>query len=333
MDTRTAALGLIGSTPLVELTRFDTGPCRLFLKLEMNNPGGSIKDRTALAMIEAAESQERIHPGSLLVEATAGNTGLGLALVAAAKGYRLALVIPDKMSREKVMHLRALGAEVIMTRSDVPKGHPEYYHELAERLASERGGYYVNQFANPANPYAHETTTAPELWEQMEHRLDAVVLGVGSGGTVTGFGRFLSRVSPKTKVILADPRGSVLVNAVRKKPLGEAGSWYVEGIGEDFIPSNLDVDYLDEAIEVSDQESFSAARALLEKETILAGSSTGTLLHAALVYCRRQSEPLRVATLACDTGNKYLSKMFDDDWMRKHGFEVAESDSLKGDMS
>src|SRR4029077_4443032 len=178
-------LALIGNTPLVQLTSFDTGPCALCVRLESQNPGGSIKDRIGLAMIEAAERSGAIKPGGTLVEATAGNTGLGLALVAARKGYRLILVIPDKMSQEKVFHLRAMGAEVRMTRSDVAKGHPDYYQDMAERIAAETGGYYGNQFGNPANPQAHETTTGPEIWQQMDERLDAVVCGVGSGGTLT----------------------------------------------------------------------------------------------------------------------------------------------------
>ncbi|MGH6962541.1 MAG: PLP-dependent cysteine synthase family protein, partial [Dongiaceae bacterium] len=219
-------LEMIGNTPLVEVSRFDTGKCRLFLKLENENPGGSIKDRIALYMIEAAERDGRLKPGGTLIEATAGNTGLGLALVAAQKGYRLVLVIPDKMAQEKIFHLRALGAEVRMTRSDVGKGHPEYYQDMAERLASEiPGSVYVNQFANPANPLAHETSTGPEIWSQMDHEVDAVVCGVGSGGTLTGLGRFFRKVSPTTKMVLADPRGSVLTEIVKSGRMTEAGSW------------------------------------------------------------------------------------------------------------
>ena len=199
-------LALIGNTPMVELAHIETDPCRLFVKLENQNPGGSIKDRIGLSMIEAAEQGGKLKPGGTLIEATAGNTGLGLALVAANRGYRLILVIPDKMAQEKVFHLRALGAEVRMTRSDVGKGHPEYYQDLAEQLARETpGAYYVNQFANPANPRAHEQTTGPEIWEQMHHQLDAVVCGVGSGGTLTGLGRYFRRVAPHVEMILADP--------------------------------------------------------------------------------------------------------------------------------
>ena len=193
-----AVLALIGNTPLIEVTRLDTGPCRLFLKLESQNPGGSIKDRVGLSMIEAAERDGKLKAGGTVVEATAGNTGLGLALVARAKGYRVVLVVPDKMSTEKILHLRAMGAEVHMTRSDVGKGHPEYYQDYAARLAREiPGAFFADQFNNPANPHAHETTTAPEIWEQTGHELDAIVCGVGSAGTITGLTRFFREHQPK----------------------------------------------------------------------------------------------------------------------------------------
>jgi cystathionine beta-synthase len=313
-------LEMIGNTPLVEVTRLDAGPCRLFLKLENQNPGGSIKDRIALSMIEAAERDGRLPPGGTLVEATAGNTGLGLALVASQKGYRLILVIPDKMAQEKIFHLRALGAEVRMTRSDVGKGHAEYYQDMAERLAAEiPGAFYVNQFGNPANPLAHEQGTGPEIWEQMDHDVDAVVVGVGSGGTLTGVGRFFERVAPKVGMILADPKGSILARKVATGETAAAGSWLVEGIGEDFVPPNCDLSLVREAFTITDAESFATARELLSKEAILAGSSTGTLLAAALKYCRAQSTPKRVVTFVCDSGNKYLSKMFNDYWMLDQG--------------
>jgi len=313
-------LSLIGNTPLVRVSRMDTGPCELYLKLENQNPGGSIKDRIGLSMIEAAEREGAIRPGATLVEATAGNTGLGLALVAARKGYKLVLVIPDKMSQDKVHHLRALGAEVRLTRSDVGKGHSEYYQDYAERIAKEIGGYYINQFANPANPLAHETTTAPEIWKQMDERLDAFVCGVGSGGTLTGFSRYFARVAPHVELVLADPKGSILADYVKTGTLGAAGSWLVEGVGEDFVPSICDLSRVRSAYSVNDEESFLTARALLKEEGILGGSSTGTLLAAALRYCREQTTPKRVATLVCDSGGKYLSKMFNDYWMRDQGF-------------
>src|SRR5438128_7724111 len=206
-------LSLIGDTPLVEVTQFDTGPCRLFLKLENQNPTGSIKDRIALSMIEAAERDGKLEPGGTIIEATAGNTGLGLALIASAKGYRIILVIPDKMSEEKIAHVRALGAEVRLTRSDVTRGHPEYYQDVAARLASEiPGGFYVNQCGNPANPLAHARSTGTDIWEQMRHDVDTIVVGVGSGGTLTGLGRFFNRVKPRRgiEMVLADPTGSIL---------------------------------------------------------------------------------------------------------------------------
>ena len=222
---------------------------------------------------------ENCEPGGTIIEATAGNTGLGLALIASAKGYRIILVIPDKMSQEKIAHVRALGAEVRMTRSDVMRGHPEYYQDMAFRLAEEiPGGFYVNQFGNPANPLAHERTTGPEIWEQMRHHLDAVVVGVGSGGTLSGLGRFFSRVRPGIEIILADPTGSVLYEWVKKGELVQAGSWAVEGIGEDFIPENANMSFVTDAYEIDDAESFATARELLSREGILGGSSTGTLL-------------------------------------------------------
>jgi cystathionine beta-synthase len=319
-EARPGVLSFIGNTPLVPLRSFDTGLCELFVKLENQNPGGSIKDRIGLAMIEAAEEGGAIKPGATLVEATAGNTGLGLALVAALKGYHLILVIPDKMSLEKIVHLRALGVEVRMTRSDVGKGHPEYYQDVAERIAREIGGYYVNQFGNPANPRAHETTTGPEIWRQMEGRMDAMVCGVGSGGTITGLGRFFARQAPQVEMVLADPAGSVLSEYVRTGKMSEAGSWLIEGIGEDFLPPICDLRPVHQAYTISDEESLLTARALLRQEGILAGSSSGTLVAAALHYCRVQTTAKRVVTLICDSGSKYLSKQFNDFWMQDHGF-------------
>ncbi|NKD45807.1 pyridoxal-phosphate dependent enzyme [Haematospirillum jordaniae] len=300
---------------------FETKGSRLFAKMENHNPGGSIKDRIGLSMVRSFEKTGDLKPGGTLVEATAGNTGLGLALVAATRGYRLILVIPDKMSKEKVQHLKAMGAEIVMTRSDVEKGHPDYYQEKAERLAASiPGAVYVNQFANPANPAAHEETTGPEIWEQMEHDVDAVVCGVGSGGTLTGLSRFFKRVSPKTRIVLADPRGSILAEYIRSGKIGQAGSWLVEGIGEDFLPPIADLSNVSHAYTIGDREAFETARSLLRHEGILGGSSCGVLLAAALRYIQEQDKPQRVVTFVCDSGNKYLSKMFNDQWMDEHGF-------------
>ena len=319
-------LEMIGHTPLMAVRHLDTGPCELFLKLENQNPGGSIKDRVGLYLIESAERAGKIKPGGTLIEATAGNTGLGLALVAGQKGYRLQLVIPDKMSQEKIFHLRAMGADVTLTRSDVSKGHPEYYRDVAERLASETpNSYFINQFGNPANPQAHEETTAPEIWEQTGHKLDAVVCGVGTGGTLAGIGRFFAREAPGVEMVLADPAGSILADYAKTGHVAQSsGSWLVEGIGGDSIPPVADFSHVKSTYTIPDAEAFRTCRELLKKEGIIAGTSTGTLLAAALRYCREQKSPRRVVTLVCDSGNKYLSKVYNDYWMLDQGFIERE---------
>jgi cystathionine beta-synthase len=322
----TNVLEMIGHTPLIAVKHLDTGPCQLFLKLENQNPGGSIKDRVGLYLIQAAEREGGLKPGGTLIEATAGNTGLGLALVAAQKGYRLLLVIPDKMSQEKIFHLKAMGAEVMLTRSDVSKGHPEYYRDIAERLARETpNSVFVNQFGNPANPQAHEETTAPEIWEQMNHRLDAVVCGVGTGGTLTGLSRFFARTAPQVEMVLADPAGSILADYARTGTVAAAkGGWLVEGIGGDSIPPVADFKRVASTYTIADAEAFQTCRELLLKEGIIAGTSTGTLLAATLRYCREQTQPKRVVTFVCDSGNKYLSKVYNDYWMLDQGFVNRE---------
>ncbi len=326
----TTILDLIGGTPLVAVKRLGTGPCELFLKLESANPSGSIKDRPARAMIEAAERDGRLKSGGTIVEATAGNTGLGLAFVGAQKGYRTILVVPDKMSREKVVHARAMGAEVVLTRSDVGKGHADYYQDLAETITQKTAGaIYINQFENPANPAAHEATTGPELLLQMNSDVDAIVVGVGSGGTLTGVGRFMKKNSPKTQMILADPVGSVLAPLIKTGKMTEAGSWAVEGIGEDFVPPNADLSLVRNAFSISDQDSFNASRDLLREEGILAGSSSGTLLAAALRFCRAQTEPKRVVSLVCDSGAKYLSKVFSDAYLAQEGWTRQNTGTVR----
>ena len=321
MQSPADVLSLIGNTPVVELKEFDSGPCQLFVKLESQNPGGSIKDRMARSMIEAAETSGVLKLGGLIVEATAGNTGLGLALVAAVKGYRVVIVIPDKMSAEKISHLRAFGADLRLTRSDVPASHSESYQSVAARIAQEtEGAWFVNQFANPANPLAHERTTGPEIWEQLEHRVDAVVSGAGSAGTITGLSRYFARVSPNTELILADPAGSSLAQLVNCGTLGPAAPFAVEGIGGGSVPAVADLSRVKRAITVSDADSFKMCRDLLRKSGIFAGSSSGTLVFAALEYCRAQTSPKRVITFICDSGNKYLSKMFNDYWMLDQGY-------------
>ncbi|MEH6418221.1 pyridoxal-phosphate dependent enzyme [Pseudomonas sp. CGJS7] len=326
MAIHSSVLELIGNTPIVKAQRLDTGVCELYLKLESQNPGGSIKDRIGLSMIEAAEKAGRIKPGDTLVEGTAGNTGIGLALVAQQKGYKLLLVVPDKMSREKIFNLKAMGAQVVLTRSDVAKGHPDYYQDLAERIAKQTpGAYFINQFGNPDNPAAHEFGTGPEILEQMGGQLDAIVFGCGSSGTMTGLSRAFAKLSPDTALILADPVGSILEEYINRGTLSDkSASWMVEGIGEDFLPPISDFTRVKKAYAINDKESFLTARELLEKEGILGGSSTGTLLAAALKYCREQTEPKKVLVFVCDTGNKYLSKMYNDYWMLDNGFIQRE---------
>ena len=311
----------VGKTAMVKTANLDTGPCELYLKLEANNPGGSIKDRIGIAMIDAAEREGKLKPGGTIIEATAGNTGLALALVAAQKGYKTIIVVPDKMAQEKIFHLKALGADVRLTRSDVGKGHPEYYQDMAERIASETGAFYVNQFSNDANPKAHEEGTGPEILGQLDGDVDAIVAGVGSAGTITGLSNFFKENSPKTEIILADPEGSILTDYVNTGSIpNELGSWLVEGIGEDFIPDIADLSFVKKAYAINDKESFEAARDLLKKEGVLGGSSSGTILAAALKYCRAQKEKKRVVAFVCDRGDKYLSKMFNDYWMYDQGF-------------
>ena len=331
MDIKDSLLDLIGNTPILKLKSLDTGPCDLFVKLESGNPGGSIKDRIGLSIIEEAEASGDLQPGGTIIEATAGNTGLGLALIAALKGYKIILVIPDKMSREKILHLEGLGAEIILTRSDVPEGHPEYYQDLARKIAAETpGSFLADQFSNPANPLAHRTTTAPEIWEQMKGDVDAVVAGVGSGGTLTGLAQFFKSKNPDISMVAADPEGSVVADAILTgKYKYEGGSWLVEGVGEDFIPNNFDLSLMDDAEIVSDKEAFEVLQVLLKEEGILGGSSSGTLVAAAAKWCRKQTEPKNVVTFICDTGNKYLSKAFNKSWL--HDNNLLESEKF-GDL-
>ncbi len=324
MALHDSVLELIGRTPMVKAQRLDTGVCQLYLKLENANPGGSIKDRIGLSMIEAAEARGDIRPGATLVEGTAGNTGIGLALVAQQKGYKLILVVPDKMSREKIFNLKAMGAEVVLTRSDVGKGHPEYYQDLAAKIAADTpGAYFINQFGNPDNPAAHQASTGPEIIEQMAQvgGFDAIVFGCGSSGTMTGLSRCFAEHAPQVELVLADPVGSILTQYINEGVLSDkSGSWLVEGIGEDFLPSIADFSRVRKAYAITDAESFHTARELLAREGVLGGSSTGTLLAAALKYCREQTVPKKVVVLVPDTGNKYLSKMYNDYWMLDNGF-------------
>ncbi|HOF45253.1 MAG TPA: cysteine synthase family protein [Bacteroidales bacterium] len=301
----------IGNTPLVKVNKLESGLCDLWLKLEYHNPGGSIKDRVALSMIEQAEKKGLLKPGDTIIEATAGNTGLGLALVAIFKGYKLVLVLPDRMSPDKIIHLKAMGVEVILTRSDVGKAHPDYYQNVARQIADNKTNYFhINQFANPDNPLAHETTTGPEIYEQTDGKVDAVVCGIGSSGTLTGLTNYFKKKKPTVELVVGDPLGSVYKEYVARGVVKQTGTWQIEGIGGDYIPPIANFDMVKKIYSITDEESFQALRNLLLKEGVFAGSSSGTILAAALRYCKEQTEPKTVVSIVCDSGNKYLNKVF-----------------------
>jgi cystathionine beta-synthase len=321
-------LQCVGRTPLVQLRRLTEGlQARVYVKVEALNPGGSVKDRVGVAMIAEAERRGWLRPGGTVIEATAGNTGVGLAMAAAVKGYRCIFVLPDKMSREKILLLKAYGAEVIITPTNVAPDSPESYNGVADRLAREiPGAWRPNQFSNLANPEIHYRTTGPEIWEQTDGRVSAFVAGVGTGGTVSGVARYLKERNPDVKIVGADPEGSVLSG-------GAPRPWKVEGIGEDFVPKTFNSQLIDEWLRVTDAESFSTARALARREGILVGGSSGTAVAAALRYARRLAADHLVVALCADTGRNYLSKCFDDDWMAENKllWNVQPAQSL-GDL-
>jgi cystathionine beta-synthase len=308
-------LQAIGHTPLVRLQRIGADIASpIYVKVEPMNPGGSVKDRVGLLMIEAAEKAGLLKPGGTIIEATAGNTGMGLALVAAVKGYRLIVVMPDKMSGDKISLLRAYGAEVVITATNVPPDSPESYNGVADRLAREiPGAFRPDQFNNPNNPLAHYLSTGPEIWADSEGRVQVFVASMGTGGTISGTARFLKERNPGITIVGADPEGSILS--------GDAPHAYkVEGIGEDFIPKTFNRQIVDEMVRVSDKESFNTARRLAREEGILAGGSSGTALAAALKYAQRLTEPREIVVLLPDTGRNYISKIFSDEWMQQNGF-------------
>ena len=311
-------LDAIGRTPLVRLHKIGKDlNARFYAKLEFTNPGGSIKDRIAVKMVEAAEREGKLKPGGTIVEATAGNTGVGLAMVAAVKGYRCVFVMPDKMSADKINQLKAFGAEVVITPTSVSPDSPEAYNNVADRLAREiPGAIRAGQFTNPLNPQAHYATTGPEIWHDTNGEVDVVVGGVGTGGTITGIGQYLKEKKPSCKIVVADPVGSIISG------IGEEGfkSWLVEGVGEDFIPATYNRQVVDETIRISDRESFTTGRRLAREEGIFAGGSSGMIVAAAMKYAERlQGSPL-IVVLIPDTGRNYLTKMYNDQWMQEHDF-------------
>ncbi len=308
-------LDVVGNTPLVRLRSVARGVKPTILaKLEMLNPGGSVKDRIGLRMIEAAEAAGLLKPGGTIVEPTSGNTGHGLAIAAAIRGYKCIFVMPDKMSQEKVSLLRAYGAEVVITPTAVPPESPESYYRVADRLAEEiPGGFQPNQYFNSENPKAHYETTGPEIWDQTDGQIDVLVVGVGTGGTISGAGRFLKEKNPDIQVVGADPEGSVF-SGDQPRP------YLVEGIGEDFWPETFDPSVVDRYIRVSDRDSFLTARAITRQEGILVGGSSGTALFAALVVARELRDDAVVVVIFPDTGRNYLSKLYSDSWLLQYGF-------------
>ena len=311
-------LDTVGHTPLVRLRKVARDlPCPVLAKIEFFNPGGSVKDRIGLAMVEAAEKDGRLKPGGTIVECTSGNTGLGLAMVAAVKGYRAAFCMPDKVSSEKVNLLKAFGAEVFLSPTAVAPEHPDSYYSVAKRISTERpGAVLMNQYHNPANPDAHFKSTGPELWEQTKGRITHFIAGMGTGGTITGAGRYLKKMNEKIQVIGADPVGSILKHFKETGQMSEAHTYKIEGVGEDFIPTATDFSVVDRILSCNDHDGLNMARALAREEAIFVGGSAGMAAWVALEVARGCGPNDLVVVLLPDTGERYLSKVHNDEWMR-----------------
>jgi len=331
-----SVIDTIGWTPLIRLHRITRGiRTPVYGKAEFFNPGGSVKDRIGMPIIEQAEREGRLKPGGTIVEGTSGNTGVGLAIAAALKGYKCIFTMPDKMSQEKVRLLKAFGAEVIVTPTAVAPDHPDNYVMMAKRIAEETpNAILANQFYNQANPDAHYATTGPELWEQTEGRITHFVAAAGTGGTITGVGRYLKEKNPRIKIISGDPQGSILAELWRSKGTNkiEGAPYKVEGIGQDKLPSTLDLSIIDDYRTVSDRDSFAMARRLTREEGLFVGGSSGLITHIALQVAREADDPEAcVVTFLCDTGERYLSKLYNDEWMREN--QLLEPDRVTlGDL-
>ena len=322
-NVHNSVIDAIGNTPVVRLNKVATdSPHTFWVKLEYMNPGGSVKDRIGIAIIEEAERRGDLKPGGTIVESTSGNTGLGLAMVAAVKGYKCIFVMPDKISEEKRAILRAYGAEVIITPSGVEPEDPRSYISVSLRLVKEiPNSFHANQYHNPDNPSRHYKTTGPEIWEQMGGKLDAFVAGAGTGGTISGVGRFLKEKNKDMKIVLADPVGSILYDLVHHgKVLTPAAAYKVEGVGEDMLPDNVHLPVIDDAIQVTDKSSFQMTRKLIAEEGLCIGPSSAMALVAAIEYSKKLTKPSQILTMFPDSGRAYLSKAFNDQWMKESGF-------------
>ncbi len=316
MDVSDSIASLVGNTPIVRLSRFSEGePFNLFGKCEFLNPGGSVKDRIGFHMVKKAAESGALRPGGTIVEATAGNTGVGLALAANLYGYKLITVMSQKVSKDKVKLLEALNSETVITPSGKPSGDPDHFMSRARAIAKECGGWLADQFYNEHNAEVHYETTGPEIWKQMDGKVDVFVAGVGTGGTISGVGRYLRERNPKVKIVLADPVGSLLSSMVEGRG-GNSSSYIVEGIGQDFIPGNFDISLVDGAVQVSDEDSVRAAKKLLATEAMFVGSSSGCILHAAMTFARQLDEGgQNVVVVLPDGGRGYLSTVYEPDWL------------------
>jgi len=331
MDYKNNILEAIGNTPLIKLNKINKGLKPLILaKLESVNPGGSVKDRIGIAMLDDAVNRGVIKPGGTVVEATSGNTGIGLALAAAIRGFQSVFVITDKVSSEKINYLKALGAQVIVCPNAVKHDSPDYYVNVARKIAAETpNALFMYQYANPANPKAHYETTGPEIWKQTDGKITHFVAGIGTGGTISGVGRYLKEKNPNIKIIGADPVGSILKEYKKDGKLREGVPYLVEGIGQDCIPENIDFSVVDEIINVSDFDSFAVSRSLTKEEGIFCGGSTGTIAKAALEIAKDLPEDAVIVFIVCDTGERYLSKMHSEEWLKEKRLLNREMKSLR----